>query len=201
MAGAVDRRIPDHVVGERHPAEEADLEAEHRERVGLDRVAQRRQPAQLAACRCDREVLKQDPERPGERQVEDVLRAEGGRSDRPAGCPDDPFAADVTKCAAGTAVRIGEGHLPPRIAGALVHPGAMHVHPLARHPPSAREVRPESDRSQVERGQRKGDVHDRHVLAVTQHDDVGGDHERGRESKSERHPGEKLKPGRSHAQS
>src|SRR6184192_2891043 len=49
-----------------------------------------------------------------------------------------------------------------------------------RHPPSAREIRPESDRTHVERGERKGDVHDRHVLLVAQHDDVGDDDERGR---------------------
>src|SRR5438874_2380824 len=39
----------------------------------------------------------------------------------------------------------------------LLHPGHAHVHPLVGHPPSAREIRPESDRSHVERGERKGE--------------------------------------------
>src|SRR5207245_10393359 len=53
----------------------------------------------------------------------------------------------------------------------------------------------------VERGERKSEVHDRHVLPVAQHDDVGDDHERGREPESERHPCNELKPTRSHPQS
>ena len=44
-------------------------------------------------------------------------------------------------------------------------------------------------------------MHDRHVLPVPQHDEVGDDDERGSEPEPERHPGEELKPTRSHPQS
>src|SRR2546425_11252271 len=110
-------------------------------------------------------------------------------------------AGDVPERAAGAAVAVRERHLPQRVARALFHPGRVRVHALAGHPPSTGEIRPQSDRPHVERGERKSEVHDRHVLPVAQHDDVGDDHERGREPESERHPCEELKPTRSHPQS
>src|SRR2546422_10984466 len=84
-----------------HPAEQTDLEAEHRKRVRLDRVPKRRQLADLTPQRRDYEVLEEDPEDPGERQVEDGFGTElRGRADHPGGRPDDPLAGGGPETAA-----------------------------------------------------------------------------------------------------
>src|SRR3954454_10337786 len=83
--------------------------------IRLDRVPKRRQPADLTPQRCDHEVLEEDPEDPGERQVEDVFGTElRCRADRPCGRPDDPLADDVPEHAAGAAVAVRERYLPQR---------------------------------------------------------------------------------------
>src|SRR5581483_4100902 len=119
--------------------EQADLEAQNRERVRLDGVAQWGELANLATERCDREVLEQDPEDPCEREVEDVLGPEvGRRADRPGGRPDKPFAADVSESTAGAAVGVGERDLPPGVARVALR--RLRLHLLEGHSPPTREV-------------------------------------------------------------
>jgi hypothetical protein len=57
----------------RHVAEEADLEGDDREGVGLDRRPDALEPADALAHRDDREVLEGDPEQP--REVESTIHS------------------------------------------------------------------------------------------------------------------------------
>jgi hypothetical protein len=177
---------------QRHPAEQADLEGDHRERVGLQRRDHAIADAEPAHCR-DREVLEGDPEYERQREVGDVLGPQRDTRDRHSDGEQHPLRDQVPERAPRSAMRVADPHrhrerVVVSVTSLLAIARAVQAAPVP--------VRQQPQRAGIQRRQRPNHVHDPDVLPIPPDKHVDSDQPCAQERGRERDPRHDRQPSR-----